>query len=157
MARQIARLPLKRPFPNAVAAGGGSVIVPPGDWLVRGPIHLKSGVNLHLESGATVRFSTDPTDYLPVVRTRFEGNELMNFSPLLYAYEQHDIAITGSGTFDGQASKDAWWNWKSSSGHDRQSLQKMSDDGVHRSNNGCSAAIINFARTSSSSTTAIMC
>ena len=40
------------------AAGGGRVIVPAGDWFVRGPIHLKSGVNLHLESGATIRFST---------------------------------------------------------------------------------------------------
>jgi polygalacturonase len=110
------------------SAAGGRVIVPAGEWFIRGPIHLKTGVNLYLESGATVRFSADPTDYLPLVRTRFEGNELLNFSPFIYAIDEHDIAITGSGTFDGQAAKDAWWNWKSSSSRDRQALQKMSDD-----------------------------
>jgi polygalacturonase len=86
------------------AAGGGRVVVRAGEWLVRGPIHLKSNVNLHLEAGATVRFSTDPADYLPVVLTRFEGNEAMNYSPLIYSYDAENIAITGSGTFDGQAS-----------------------------------------------------
>ena len=45
-------------------AGGGRVVVPAGDWLVRGPIHLRSNVNLHLEEGATIRFSNEPSDYL---------------------------------------------------------------------------------------------
>jgi polygalacturonase len=124
------RLAFEKAISECSALGGGKVIVPPGDWLIRGPARLKSGVNLHLEPGAIVRFSTDPKDYLPVVRTRFEGNELMNFSPLIYAYEQNNIAITGAGTFDGQAAKDAWWNWKSSSSRDRQTLQKMSEEGV---------------------------
>src|SRR5262245_48421826 len=48
-------------------AGGGRVVIPAGEWFVRGPIHLKSNVNLHLEKGATVRFSTTPDDYLPIV------------------------------------------------------------------------------------------
>ena len=77
-------------FDKAIAAcheaGGGRVVVPAGDWLVSGPIHLKSNVNLHLAAGATVRFSTDPADYLPAVLARFEGNEVMNYSPFLYAY-----------------------------------------------------------------------
>jgi polygalacturonase len=93
-------------------AGGGRVVVPEGDWFVKGPIHLKSNVNLHLQAGATIRFSTEPDDYLPVVFTRFEGNEVMNFSPLVYAYEQENIAVTGQGVLDGQAGKDAWWQWK---------------------------------------------
>ena len=88
-------------FDKAIAAcheaGGGRVVVPAGDWLVNGPIHLKSNVNLHLAEGATVRFSTDPADYLPAVFTRFEGNEVMNFSPFIYAFEQENIAITGAG------------------------------------------------------------
>jgi polygalacturonase len=94
------------------AAGGGRVIVPAGDWFIKGPIHLKSHVNLHLAEGATVNFSTVPSDYEPVVFTRFEGTEVMNLSPLIYAYEQEDIAITGKGTFHGRASDKNWWIWR---------------------------------------------
>ncbi|MEX0612209.1 MAG: glycoside hydrolase family 28 protein, partial [Pirellulales bacterium] len=112
------------------------VVVPAGEWFVRGPIHLMSGVNLHLEEGATIRFSTDPNDFLPAVLTRFEGNELMNFSPLIYAYEQENIAITGSGTFDGQAGDEHWWPWKGRSGRgpnqsrDSETLRQMAEDNV---------------------------
>jgi polygalacturonase len=93
------------------AAGGGRVVVPKGVF-VCGPIHLRSGVNLHLAEGAVLRFSRDPRHYLPPVFTRFEGLELMNYSPLIYAFEQRDIAVTGSGTLDGQASDEHWWPWK---------------------------------------------
>lgn len=103
-------------FDAAIAAcheaGGGRVVVPAGNWASHGPIHLKSNVNLHLEADATILFSTQPDDYLPVVLTRFEGNDLMNYSPLIYAYEQENIAITGSGTIDGQAGPGRWWDWK---------------------------------------------
>jgi polygalacturonase len=92
-------------------AGGGRVVVPPGVFLT-GPIHLRSNVNLHVSEGATIRFSRAPAAYLPVVRTRWEGVELMGLSPLVYAYEQHDIAITGKGTLDGQADAEHWWPWK---------------------------------------------
>jgi polygalacturonase len=94
------------------AAGGGRVVVPAGDWFVKGPIHLSSRVNLYLAEGATVNFSTDPNDYMPVVHTRFEGIELMNLSPLIYAFGQEDIAITGKGTFHGRASDKNWWSWR---------------------------------------------
>ena len=76
-------------------------MVPAGDFLT-GPIRLKSNVNLHLEKDATLRFSTDPRHY-PLVHTRWEGSELMNYSPLIYAYRERNIAITGEGTIDGQA------------------------------------------------------
>jgi polygalacturonase len=112
------------------AAGGGRVVVPAGDWFVRGPIHLVSNVNLHLESGATVRFSNDPADFLPVVFARYEGNEMMNYSPLLYAFEQENIAITGAGTFDGQAGPKHWWPWKGSGNKDQNALRQMGEDGV---------------------------
>jgi len=93
------------------AAGGGRVTVPAGVFLT-GAIHLKSNVNLHLEDGATLRFSQDPKDFLPVVFTRFESTECMNYSPFLYAFEQSNIAVTGSGTLDGGADADHWWSWK---------------------------------------------
>jgi polygalacturonase len=93
------------------AAGGGRVVVPAGAFLT-GAIHLKSGVNLHLTADAVLRFSRRPGDYLPVVFTRWEGVELMNYSALIYAFEQENIAVTGSGTLDGQASEEHWWPWK---------------------------------------------
>ena len=93
------------------AAGGGRVVVPAGRFLT-GPIHLKSNVNLHVSDGATIAFSQDPKDYLPVVFTRWEGMEMMGYSPLIYAFEQENVAITGRGTLDGQGSTTVWWPWK---------------------------------------------
>ncbi len=95
-------------------AGGGRVSVPAGAWFT-GPIHLKSNVNLYVGRGATIRFSTNPKDYLPLVYTRWEGVELMNYSPLIYAFEQENIAVTGEGTIDGQADNVHWWPWKGNS------------------------------------------
>ncbi|HEY0281259.1 MAG TPA: glycoside hydrolase family 28 protein [Rhizomicrobium sp.] len=91
-------------------AGGGRVIVPPGIWFT-GAIELKSNVNLHLSKGATITFSTDPARYLPQVLTRWEGVELMNYSPLVYAFGQENIAITGEGILDGNADNAHWWPW----------------------------------------------
>ena len=92
-------------------AGGGRVVVPAGEWMT-GPIHLLSNVELHVSDGATLGFSTDPTDYLPAVMTRWEGVELMNYSPLIYAFEQENVAVTGGGTLDGRARGEEWWTWK---------------------------------------------
>jgi polygalacturonase len=89
--------------------GGGIVLVPPGKFYT-GPIHLESNVNLHLEEGAEILFSTNPKDY-PIVHTSFEGTELMNYSPLIYAYKKHNVAVTGKGTVNGQATKENWWPW----------------------------------------------
>jgi polygalacturonase len=89
-------------------AGGGRVLVPRGEFLT-GPIHLRSNTDLHLDEGSTLKFSRDTKQYLPLVLTRFEGTECMNYSPLLYAFEQTNIAVTGTGMLDGQADKDHWW------------------------------------------------
>jgi len=94
-----------------VNAGGGRVVVPAGEFAT-GPIHLKSKVELHLEKGAVLRFTTDSKAYLPAVMTRFEGMECHNYSPLIYAYGQADVAVTGEGLLDGQASDENWWPWK---------------------------------------------
>lgn len=89
-------------------AGGGRVVVPAGEWLT-GPIHLLSNVNLHLAEGATLRFTDNPSDYLPAVMTSWEGMECYNYSPLVYAFECENIAITGTGTL--APIMDTWRTW----------------------------------------------
>ncbi|MDP8999704.1 MAG: hypothetical protein M3O46_06295, partial [Myxococcota bacterium] len=113
-------------FKQAVAAAavaGGVVDVPAGNWLT-GPIHLASGVELHLEAGATVTFSSDPADYgppaTPLVPTRWEGLDILNFSPLVYCLNCTNVAITGSGKLFGQGAY--WWDWKASSGTEDQKM-----------------------------------
>ena len=68
------------------ANGGGKVIVPAGEYYT-GPIELQSNVNLHLEEGAHLLFSTDTDLYLPAVLTRWEGVDCHNYRPLIYAWE----------------------------------------------------------------------
>ena len=119
------------------AAGGGRVVIPNGTFLT-GAIHLKSGVNLHLADEAVLKFSQDPRAYLPVVFTRFEGTEFMNYSPFIYAFEQRNIAITGRGTLDGQAGPEHWWPWTGrgaargmpTQATDRPRLIQMASQGV---------------------------
>jgi polygalacturonase len=114
--------------------GGGRVVVPAGTWDT-GPIRLQSRIDLHVAKGATLRFSRDPKRYLPLVRTRWEGMDLMNYSPLVYAPDVTDVAITGEGTLDGNAGPGHWWPWKASTGPASQKpardrLMQQVDDGV---------------------------
>ena len=117
-------------------AGGGRVVAPEGVWLT-GAVHLQSNVNLHLAQGATLRFDPDPRKYLPVTLTRFEGIECMNYSPLIYAFKQENVAITGQGTLDGSASAETWWAWNAKSKTeparqtaDRKQLDQQGTDGT---------------------------
>lgn len=88
--------------------GGGTVLIPKGTFYT-GPITLKSHVNLHVEEGATLKFVTDQKLYFPAVLTRWEGLDCYNAHPLIYAYGETNIAITGKGVIDGQGSMEAWW------------------------------------------------
>ncbi|MFO6497462.1 MULTISPECIES: glycoside hydrolase family 28 protein [Bacillus] len=116
-------------------AGGGTAVVPKGVFR-SGALRLKSNVELHIAQGAVIQFSRNPDDYLPVVLTRFEGVELYNFSPFVYAYEAENIAITGEGTLDGQADDEHWWPWKRgtngqpSQEKDRDALFEMAERNV---------------------------
>ena len=99
----------RKAIEEANRAGGGRVLVREGVCLT-GAIHLKSNVNLVVQKGATIRFDPNPKLY-PIVLTRFEGLECMNYSPFVYALDQQNIAITGGGTLDGQANAETWWPW----------------------------------------------
>lgn len=103
-------------------AGGGKVVVPQGTFYT-GPITLLSNVNLHIEKGATLKFSTNPTDYFPAVLSRWEGIDCYNAHPLIYAYQADNIALTGKGTLDGQGSKTDWWYMKGG----RHTIEGMPD------------------------------
>jgi polygalacturonase len=92
----------------AAKAGGGTIYFPAGKYLT-GPIHLKSNITIHIDAGAELHFSDNFDDYLPMVQSRYEGVDVMSFSPLFYAYKAENIAITGRGTINGHGQK--WWNY----------------------------------------------
>jgi polygalacturonase len=108
--KTLATTAIAKAIGECAGAGGGRVLVPAGEFLT-GAVHLLSNVELHIAEGATLRFDTNPASY-PIVFTRWEGMELMNYSPLIYARRQKNIAITGKGTLDGQGSEHHWWSWK---------------------------------------------
>ena len=114
------------------AAGGGRVLIPAGNWHCGGPIVLRSNVHVHLAAGAHVFFSARPADYArdgdfdcgangKLVLSRWQGNDCLNYSPMVYANGQHNIALTGAdwtSILDGQGGvpfdggTDCWWDWK---------------------------------------------
>ena len=104
-------------FDKAIAAchqaGGGRVVVPAGVFLT-GPIHLQSNVCLEVGKGATILFSDRFEDYLPAVLVRWEGRECYNLSPLIYAHNCRNVAVTGEGTLNGQGR--TWWSWRKEPG-----------------------------------------
>lgn len=113
-------------FKNAITTcaekGGGTVKVPTGEWLT-GAIHLESNINLHLEKDANIIFATDFSNYLPAVFSRFEGIELYNYSPLIYAADKENISITGEGTLNGQGK--AWWGLDATAADAKNILYSM--------------------------------
>ena len=123
------------------AKGGGKVIVPAGVWNT-GAITMKSNVNLVVEKGATLLFAFD-TNLYPNVRTRWEGLDCWNYQPCIYAYQAKNIALTGEGTVDGNASPTTWWAMSGKRGYpvvpeitenqskgSRAALLKYAEDGV---------------------------
>jgi polygalacturonase len=121
---------------NAIAAchraGGGRVVIPAGDWYCAGPIVLLSNVHVHLAARAQIYFSNNPADYAKygafdcgangkLSISRWQSNDCLNFSSMVYAYGQDNIALTGedwSSILNGQggapfgADGASWWRWK---------------------------------------------
>ena len=113
---------INKAISKANKAGGGIVVIPEGEWLTK-KIHFKSNVNLHLNKGAVLLFSEDPNDYLPAVRSTWEGYECYNYSPLIYAYQCKNIAITGEGEL--KATMDVWKQWFTRPKSHMESLKKL--------------------------------
>lgn len=118
------------------AKGGGRVVIPKGDWYCAGPIVLRSNVHVHLAAGARVHFSANPEHYArhgahdcgangKLVLSRWQGNDCLNYSPMVYAIDQQNIALTGedwTSILNGQGGvpfepgfaqqAECWWDWK---------------------------------------------
>lgn len=80
---------IQKAIDAASAAKGGQVVFPAGTYL-SGTLRLKSGVNLHLEKGATLLGSPNRADY-----------QKLNFLGLILADKQDRIGISGNGVIDG--------------------------------------------------------
>ena len=120
------RAPLQKAIDTCHAAGGGTLIVPEGEFFSDGPLHLKSHVRLHLEEGATLSFGSNPERYTPLVKVRWEGTVCWNWSPLIYAHGQENIAITGKGTIDGKGKQ---WSieWRKQQEPDKNVLRALGE------------------------------
>lgn len=105
---KIATVAIKKAIDAASAAGGGTVYFPAGKYLT-GAIHLKSNITILIDAGAELHFSDNFDDYLPMVKSRYEGVDVTSFSPLFYAYKAENISIIGRGLIDGHGKK--WWDF----------------------------------------------
>lgn len=127
------KTPCKAAFDQAMTLcsdqGGGKIIVPAGTYYMNGPLVFKSNVNVHLEEGAVLDFSFDEEDYLPAVITRWEGTELFNYSPLIYAYHVQNIALTGKGMINGNGSK-KFAAWSETQNPDKEILRRMGRENI---------------------------
>jgi Endopolygalacturonase len=110
---------IQKAINKASENGGGKVIIPGNsdsnnpNVYYTGAITLKSNVELHIEENAILKFVRNKTnEFYPLVFTRWEGIELMNFSPFVYSYQAENISITGKGILDGCADEFNWMPWK---------------------------------------------
>ena len=99
------------------------IVIPQGVWLVGGPIHLVSGVTLEISKDAKLMFTGQPKQYLPAVSTSWEGTLMWNYSPFIYGYGLHDVAIVGQGTIDGGVAAETFSEW---------SKHQVDDQGLSR-------------------------
>ena len=91
--------------------GGGRVVVPAGMYKT-GTIVLRSHVDLHLETGATLYGSTRIEDYRPMKTNYVSLRTWGETVQLIYADSVQDVGISGHGTIDGRgaAFKKLSWN-----------------------------------------------
>ena len=103
---------------------GLHIVVPEGRWYVKGPIHLASNITIELQRGATLFFSPNPDDYLPVVATSWEGSFCYNYSPFIYGYKLENVAIIGEGTVDGNC-METFPKWRAIQKPDQQLIRQQ--------------------------------
>lgn len=99
---------IQQAIDDCAAKGGGRVRVPGGGKYVTYTLNLKNNVDLHIDRGATLLGGEDPFKY-PVFETNAvwnaERSPRFNRRAMFYTVGQTNVAITGSGTIDGNAEK----------------------------------------------------
>ena len=90
------------------AQGGGTIYLPAGQYLA-GSLFLRSNISLHLDAGAVILGSENPTDY-PIIHSRWEGKHQDTYAPLITGQNLTNISVTGRGTIDGRGP--VWWKAK---------------------------------------------
>lgn len=122
-------------FAKAIQAlsqkGGGTLTVPSGIWYT-GPIVFQSNINLHLEKGALILFSSN-FDLYPLVHTVFEGLDTRRCQSPISGRNLKNIAITGEGSING--SGDAWRPLKKSKVTDSHWQRVIKSGGVVKDGN----------------------
>ena len=103
-AKALNTMAIQQAIDIAAKQGGGVVRIPAG-FYVTGAITLRSNINLHLDAGAVLQFSSDASQY-PLVKTNWEGVEAIRAQSPISAKGERNIAITGSGIIDGAG--EAW-------------------------------------------------
>ena len=111
--------------------GGGTLIVPSGVWYT-GPIVFKSNINLHLEKGALILFSSN-FDLYPLIETSFEGLNTRRCQSPISGNGLENIAITGEGSINGSGQD--WRPLKRDKVSDRFWKQKIESGGAILNNN----------------------
>jgi polygalacturonase len=114
---------IQKAIDDLTAKGGGRVIIPPGMWMT-GPIKLKSNIDLHVEQGALVIFSSDLNLYLNT-NNKYDG-------PIM-GKDLENIALSGKGVFEG--SGDDWRPVKRFKMTDKQWDALLDRGGVLTKNN----------------------
>lgn len=75
------------------------VRVPPGVWL-SGTLHLRSGVNLHLEKGAILRASGEAARFPHIEHPVCSRMDLFPWRAFLFGHALEAISLTGEGTIE---------------------------------------------------------
>ena len=119
----------QRAMRYACKHGGARIVLTPGVWLCRGPIHLVDNVTIDIREGATLKFVADPVAYLPMVETSWEGTFLWNYSPFIYGRGLCNVAIIGRGTIDGDAAQ-TFATWKELQQADQQQSRDQNHQGL---------------------------
>src|SRR2546421_7742697 len=92
----------------ASLSGGGTVTLPQGRYL-SGTIHLKSHVAIHLQPGAVLAMSPQESDFDPYEKLDYDSHAdretTYSHFALLAGDGIEDVAVTGTGTIDGNRPK----------------------------------------------------
>lgn len=119
-------LPINKAIRECSDKGGGVVLIPKGLWLT-GPLYLKSNVNLHLERGATLLFTSDKSQY-KIVAGDYEGRSAARNESPINGFNLENVGITGAGIIDGNG--DVWRAVDNSQLTASQWKEKLASGGV---------------------------